>query len=83
MARKKKIRLVADWKRACRWHSMRWSAAGFLLTSTAASLAMAGGAAAWSVVYSDKVVMVLAAAIFLASMIGRVISQSDDGQDDL
>lgn len=68
-------RLVNDWRRAWKWHSMRWNAAGFVLTSIAASLALAGSAAAWSMRFDDHIVLAIAALIFLASMIGRLISQ--------
>lgn len=68
-------KIIPDWRKAWRWHSVRWSALGFVLTSIAGSLALAGGAAAWAIIYSDGAVLWLAAGIFLASMIGRIISQ--------
>lgn len=71
------MKLVQNWKRAWRWYSIRWSAAGFVLTSLAASLALAGGAAAWSMLYDETVVLVLAALIFAASMVGRLIQQEE------
>ena len=72
------MKLIADWRKAWRFHSMRASAIGFALTSFAASLALAGGAAAWVTVLDMGYVLLLAAVIFLASMIGRLISQSHD-----
>ena len=72
------MKLIDDWRKAWRFHSMRASAIGFVLTSFAASLALAGGAAAWVTVLDMGYVLLLAAVIFLASMIGRLISQSHD-----
>lgn len=72
------MKLIDDWRKAWRFHSMRASAAGLILTSLGASLALAGGAAAWVTVLDMGYVLLLAAVIFLASMIGRLISQSHD-----
>lgn len=74
--------LVTDWRKAWTWHSMRASACGFVLTSCAASLALAGGAAPWLTYIDTGVVLALAAIIFLFSMIGRIISQrsKDDAE---
>lgn len=73
--------LVNDWRKAWTWHSMRASAFGFVLTSTAASLALAGGAAPWLSYLDTGIVLALAALIFLLSMAGRLISQQK-GDDD-
>ena len=72
------MKLIDDWRKAWRFHSMRASAIGFVLTSFAASLALAGGAAAWITVLDLSIVLGLAAIIFLASMIGRLIAQKHD-----
>ena len=74
--------LVKDWRKAWKWHSMRANAAGFVLTSCAASLALAGGAAPWLPYLDTGIVLALAALIFLLSMIGRMIRQGskDDAE---
>lgn len=56
--------------------SWRWcvSHTGVVLTAIAASLALAGGAAAWLNVFGDGVVLWIAAAIFGASLVGRLVS---------
>lgn len=74
------MKLIDDWRKAWRFHSMRASAIGFILTSFAASLALAGGAAAWVTVLDMGIVLWLAAIIFLASMIGRIIAQQHDDE---
>ncbi len=74
------MKLIDDWRKAWRFHSMRASAIGFILTSFAASLALAGGAAAWVTVLDMSIVLWLAAIIFLASMIGRIIAQQHDDE---
>lgn len=74
------MKLIDDWRRAWRFHSMRASAIGFILTSFAASLALAGGAAAWVTVLDLSIVLWLAAIIFIASMIGRIIAQQHDDE---
>lgn len=74
------MKLIDDWRKAWRFHSMRASAIGFALTSFAASLALAGGAAAWITVLDLSIVLWLAAIIFLASMIGRIIAQQHDDE---
>lgn len=75
------MKLIDDWRKAWRFHSMRASAIGFILTSFAASLALAGGAAAWVTVLDMSIVLWLAAIIFLASMIGRIIAQQHDDEN--
>jgi len=64
------MKLIDDWRKAWRFHSMRASA----------SLALAGGAAAWVTVLDMSIVLWLAAIIFLASMIGRIIAQQHDDE---
>lgn len=72
------MKLIADWRKSWRYHSMRASAIGLVLTSLAASLALAGSAAAWVTVLDMGYVLLIAAIIFLASMVGRIVSQAHD-----
>ena len=75
--------MVKDWRSAWRWHSVRASTLGFILTSVASGLALSGAAAAWVSVFDLGVVLALAAVICALTIVGRLISQGakDAGKD--
>ena len=69
------MRIVPDWRQAWRWYSVHSSVIGLLLTSAAAGLAASGAATAWRAYLDDGVVYGIAAAIFLLTIVGRLVSQ--------
>lgn len=72
-----KFELVPNWRKWHTWHCMRGMTAGTILTATAGSAALAGSATQWLTVTRLGVVLLLAAAIFVASMAGRLLMQDD------
>lgn len=72
--------LVPNWRQAHLWHSMRGMSLGAILTTVAGSVALAGSATQWLTVTSLGIVLLIAAGIFLASMVGRLLSQSGKDQ---
>ena len=69
------MKLVPDWKQCWRWYSVHASTIGLVFTATAGALALAGSATAWRGMYDDGVVLLIAAALFALSLVGRLISQ--------
>ena len=69
------MKLVPDWKRAWTWYSVHSSLIGLVLTSAAAGLAASGAATSWRAYLDDGIVYGIAAAIFLLTLVGRLISQ--------
>ena len=75
--------IVKDWRSAWRWHSVRASTLGFIITSVASGLALSGAAAAWVSVFDLGIVLALAAVICALTIVGRLINQGakDAGKD--
>ena len=67
--------LVPNWRQAHLWHSMRGMSAGVILTAVAGALALSASAASWISVFGLGIVLIVAAVIFLASMVGRLLMQ--------
>jgi hypothetical protein len=62
------MKLIPDWRQIHKLYSVQLNFVGFVFTAAAAAL----GAGGWSW---------LAAAIFVLAIMGRVVSQSDDCDD--
>ena len=58
-----------------RMHTVRLNTLGAVLTAASAGLSLAGGAASWVSAVDFRVVLVLAAVIFVASTAGALITQ--------
>lgn len=76
------MKLVDDWKQALQWWSVRWALVGTLLSAMGIALATAGSAAQWSSVLPPWLVYLLALAIFLCVLIGRLMHQDDKKPDE-
>lgn len=68
-------RPVADWRECRRWYCVHTQAIGCVFTAVAASLALTGAAAPWFSVFDFGIAFGIAAAIFLAGLIGRLLYQ--------
>lgn len=69
------MKLVENWKECWRWYSMHTSFIGFIFTTAASSIVMSGAAVTWFGMFDVGVVLMIASAIFVANMIGRLIIQ--------
>lgn len=69
--------LVSDWREAHRWASV-WIAgsAATLFGAVGAALALSSSAAQWASVLPSWAVFLIAAAIFLSVIVGRLYSQN-------
>lgn len=69
------MKLVRDWRNALRWHSMRASIAGAMLSAAATAAATASSAGTLGGVIPVWAVCALFCLIFLASLVGRLLLQ--------
>lgn len=66
---------VADWRECRRWYCMHTQTVGFVFTSIASAAALAGAAAPWFTVFDFGIAFAIAAVIFAAGLIGRLVDQ--------
>lgn len=69
-----RIRLIADWKQAHKWMSVRLSSAGAVLSGLGFGLSMAGGAANWFGTLPLWIVCLIALVIFTCAALGRILT---------
>ena len=68
--------IIPNWRDFWRFHSVRWNAAGALL-SLGQSVVLAAGAIPFRDILGDLAMWVIAFGVFVASMIGRLLKQQD------
>lgn len=72
---------VPDWKQCRRWYCMHTQFIGFVLTAMASAAALTGAAAPWFNVLDFGIAFGIAAAIFAAGLIGRLMYQKPRAPD--
>lgn len=71
---------VADWRQCRRWYCMHTQSIGFVFTAVASAAALTGAAAPWFSVLDFGIAMAIAAGIFAAGLIGRLVAQKPRAQ---
>ena len=66
---------VADWKQCRRWYCMHTQSIGLVFSAVASALALTGAVAPWFSVLDFGIAMGIAAVIFAAGLVGRLLDQ--------
>lgn len=69
------MKLVPYWRQFWKLHTVRANTVGALLTAVAASTIKAAGVAAFGAILDFRVVLWLAFAVFVLSLVGALIDQ--------